>query len=212
MTPFIAYGSLAQDETAGVVADVPAHSILRRTHVRLILTTALVVASASFVRSPDRTNMHMLVASDAGAIVLRNEYTGAAAGGPAAGVGYPFLANKLLVEPHRMTTLDLAPSSSARSAVVRAWALAQVSNCGGACARHAYAELVPQHTFTTLGNLDLTLVETYEDGSTANATAELYCVYVRRDIRQLHFDERNKYFDLFKLMKATPALEVCEAG
>jgi hypothetical protein len=151
-------------------------------------------------RSPDRTRLGVLGASDVSSIVMRNEYSGKGAVAP--GSGYPFLANKLLVEPHRVTTFDTVDAS--RSATSRVWAVSQASNCGVECAQHTYKELVPQHTFTTLGNLDLQLVEVYDDGSTAAITTELYCVYVRRDIRKLSEADRNKYFDIFKSMKDTP--------
>ena len=109
---------------------------------------------------------------------------------PPAGVGYPWLAGRVLVEPHRETTLHAVGAG----AEAVAWTVERQDRGVGPSTTHR---------FSRVGEHAVALAT-----ATRSASVDVYCRYVRRELRSLTDADRVAYFDAVAAVYATPT----EAG
>lgn len=123
--------------------------------------------------------------------IAMNEYTRR---GDTVGVGYPWLEGKILVEPHRETSLEVVSPVEGMSYY---WNIVEKDH-----PEHSLGDYVGSSVdlmFHTSPEYTVTLVEKAWDGKTTRSSVvNIFCKYVRREIRSLTDGERNEMFDAMK--------------
>lgn len=111
------------------------------------------------------------------------------------GRGYAWLEGHHLVEPHRVTTLAIELPVEGR---VYTWDIVETRNTAKAIGQFEGASV--EVTFESAPEYTIILLEIRADGTVSRSlTKNVYCKYVRREIRSLFDDERNEMFDAMKV-------------
>lgn len=111
------------------------------------------------------------------------------------GRGYAWLEGHHLVEPHRVTTLAIELPVEGR---VYTWDIVETRNVAKAIGQFEGASV--EVTFESAPEYTVILLEKRADGTVSRSlTKNVYCKYVRREIRSLFDDERNEMFDAMKV-------------
>ncbi|CAM9893269.1 unnamed protein product [Pylaiella littoralis] len=146
--------------------------------------------------------------------VAENEYTRR---GDVVGLGYPWLQDRILVEPFRKTTLSVV---SPREGMSYTWRVTPVEEVDVQSDMQVdYSGGLVEVTFERAPKYQVVLEERDAPVSTAgvgggggvagegdgtvvvrSSTTEIFCKYVRREIRSLFEEERNMMFDAMKVL------------
>lgn len=111
------------------------------------------------------------------------------------GRGYAWLEGHHLVEPHRATTLAIELPVEGR---VYTWDIMETRNIAKAIGQFEGTSV--EVTFESAPEYTVILLEKRADGTVSRSlTKNVYCKYVRREIRSLFDDERNEMFDAMKV-------------
>lgn len=144
------------------------------------------------------------------AFVALNEYTRR---GDVVGLGYPWLHGSMLVEPYRSTSLEVV---SPQEGMTYRWKVSEAGDTGDEEELGEYEGDVVEVLFHTAPQYEVVLTETSGSGEdavvTRTAEVELFCRYVRREIRALFDDERNDMFDAMKVCVCVRERELEERG
>lgn len=132
------------------------------------------------------------------AFVALNDYTRR---GDVVGSGYPWLQGKVLVEPHRATSLEVMSPLDGMS---YSWEVYQNDGEAGRSLVAEYVGEVVEVVFANAPQYTIVLREYAETAGTGVVVSrvcesEVFCRYVRREIRSLFDDERNEMFDVMKV-------------
>lgn len=121
-----------------------------------------------------------------------NEYTRR---GDVIGVGYPWLEGKILVEPHRKTSLEvIAPVGG----MIYVWKIVDKMNPAIVLGEFEGAQI--EVVFHVSPKYTVELLEQESDGTISRRTeVDIFCKYVRREIRSLTDEERDEMFDAMKV-------------
>ena len=116
---------------------------------------------------------------------------------------YPFLADALLMEPHRASTVTLFGSSAGGSGCSVAWSLeyadsaAGVATLSGVTTEGAFSTAVFVVTPTKTGKYTLTASDPC---SGASLTQTVWVKYVRRELQSLTDNDREEFLQAFKTL------------
>lgn len=128
--------------------------------------------------------------------VALNEYTRR---GDVVGVGYPWLEGKVLVEPYRETSLEVVVPTEGMHYTWNIWETADPAFILG-----QYEGEKIEVVFHVSPEYTVELVENYPDGTVSRSTkVDIFCKYVRREIRTLTDDERDEMFDAMKVSSSS---------
>lgn len=132
--------------------------------------------------------------------VALNEYTRR---GDVVGVGYPWLQGKILVEPHRETSLEVVSPIEGMSYY---WSIVETSNTDISLGEF-FGDKV-EVTFRVAPEYTVVLLEKdAQDGSLSRMVeVDIFCKYVRRELRTLTDSERNEMFDAMKVRMVKQAV------
>lgn len=127
--------------------------------------------------------------------VASNEYTRR---GDVIGTGYPWLEGNILVEPHRQTTLEVVEPVED---MIYFWNIVETKE--PATRLGDYTGTMVEVTFHLSPQYRVELIEKRSDGTVSRWTAvDVFCKYVRREIRGLFDSERDEMFDAMKVSQA----------
>lgn len=127
------------------------------------------------------------------AFVAVNAYTRR---GDVVGVGYPWLEGQQLVEPYRPTTLEVV---SPQEGMTYSWTIVETENVKKSLGDGFTGETV-EVLFEAAPKYTVVLMETKADHTMSRvSTVEIFCKYVRREIRSLFDDERAAMFDAMQV-------------
>lgn len=139
-------------------------------------------------------------ASQSLAFTASNEYNRR---GDSIGLGYPWLEGEILVEPHRSTSLEVV---SPVEGMVYSWQIVETVDPGETIVTLGdFQGDVVEVVFGRAPKYTVVLIETAESDegvthlSNRRTEVEIFCKYVRREIRSLFDDERNEMFDAMKV-------------
>lgn len=127
------------------------------------------------------------------AFVALNDYTRR---GDVVGVGYPWLEGRILVEPYRETSLEVVEP---REGMVYYWSIVETHSPNVGLGEFTGDKVTC--VFTTASEYTVALLEIHaEDNQLSRMlTVDIFCKYVRREIRSLFEGERDELFDAMKV-------------
>lgn len=115
--------------------------------------------------------------------------------GDSIGVGYPWLEGKHLVEPYRATALDVV---SPVQGMTYAWNVLVAASLDKSLGEFEGESV--EVMFENAPEYTVVLLEKRADGALARSLSlNVFCKYVRREIRSLFDGERNEMFDAMKV-------------
>lgn len=106
---------------------------------------------------------------------------------------YPWLKGKAVVEPFKETTFSVRPGDFEENLTFH-WAVPASED--GSTAPVAFTGHQPTMVFTATGNYNISVAATDPTGNVvASAAIFARCIYVKREIRALSIDDREKFLD-----------------
>ena len=202
------------------MADVRRGSIFRRSMWGLCATAGAVLFASSSMRhggsdqagpqqttsSFDSSPSSVTVDSTVLRATISNEYTRGEAG-PSA-LQYPWLANRTVMEPHREMTVELEGTLLDTSGLDYTVTFVDLSKEGTSASATAIADatISPSTpatvTLVATGTYRMTVlaVDASSEAVVAEYSADIVCKYVRRELRDLLRDDRER---LLKAMEIT---------
>lgn len=186
-----------------VTAYSTAGNLVRFVQTRGKLSTSVSVTSTTpdFQEQPllKEIGVHSQSSSDL-AFIATNAYNRQ---GDHIGMGYPWLEGKILVEPHRDTTLEVI---SPKENMAYSWTILENNGNEGRTTIGEYAgpEVVvtfsQKPVYTIILHEYMVSSDSDELVLSRQVESEVICKYVRREIRSLLDDERQEMFDTMKVI------------
>lgn len=185
------------DPTSNGGADIGAGSLSAKTS-QLVAQQEQVAGPS--VMETEATAAVVEATSEELSFVAMNDYTRR---GDVVGLGYPWLEGGILVEPYRDTTLEVV---SPQEGMTYSWVITGIVGGGedGTVPLGEYEGSVVEVMFLKEPMYTIVLVEnrsgsSEEDSVSRSVSVDVFCRYVRREIRSLFDDERNEMFDAMKV-------------
>lgn len=125
--------------------------------------------------------------------VALNDYTRR---GDVVGVGYPWLEGRILVEPHRNTSLEVVDPVEGMHYY---WSILETHNAEESLGEFKGHAVEVQFKIAPQYKVVLQETRAEDQGLSRTVTVDVYCKYVRRELRSLLPEEREEMFDAMKV-------------
>jgi len=173
----------------------------RFTKIVLSISLFAVLGSSFIYRSSSRTN-NADIASAQTETKLQSSFkpevlkvTAWNAYGQQSSLNYPWLSNKVVVEPNRVTTLEVTTTHESlvsESDLTFTWKFQHMQSVD--TDEYTVTGSIIEHNFKTLGHYDLSMIASNEK-STITSKQMVHCLYVKREIRSLLSEDREAFLD-----------------
>lgn len=125
--------------------------------------------------------------------IAQNEYT---MRGDIVGTGYPWLRGEILVEPYRDTFLEVV---SRRNGMTYTWTIFETGSKQAVLGEYEGEEVMVKFGQSPLYTVVLTEASSIDGKVVREEEVDVFCKYVRREVRSLFMEERKEVFDAMKV-------------